>query len=403
MRAFDTARLATQSVRRYPLRSGMMLLAIAIGVAAVVALTAVAEGARRYVTSEFSALGTNMLIVLPGKTETAGAGLAGMLVGETARDLTLEDTIAIERIPLITQVAPVIVGAGTASWRSRERDVTVLGTNHAMAAVQHWEMQAGRFLPELDLSIASPVCVIGGVIAREVVNTPRPVGQFLRIGDNRCRIIGVLAEAGLTGAFNTDETVIVPIANARQIFNTNGVFRVLAESRDRDSMGRARRQIIAVVKERHQGVEDITVITQDAVLTTFDSIFNVITLALAGIAAISLLVAGVLIMNVMLVAVSQRTSEIGLLKAIGATQRQIVWMFLAEAVWLSVLGAVIGLGIGMSAAYALETAFPILDFSAPAWASAAAFGVAVGSGMIFGLLPARRAARLDPVHALMRR
>lgn len=403
MRPLDTTRLASQAISRYPMRSSMMLLAIAIGVAAVIALTAVGEAARRYVSSEFSALGTNMLIVLPGKKETAGAGLAGMLIGETARDLTLEDAMAIERIPGVTSVAPVIIGAGTASWRSRERDITVIGTTSPMASIQHWSLQAGRFLPELDMNVASPVCILGGVVAREVVGAPQPVGQWLRIGDNRCRIIGLLAEAGLTGAFNTDETVIIPVANARQIFNTNGVFRILAQTANRSSMSRARQEIIDTIRERHQGVEDITVVAQDAVLSTFDSIFRVVTLALAGIAAISLLVAGVLIMNVMLVAVSQRTSEIGLLKAIGATQRQIVWIFLTEAMWLSALGAGIGLLVGTMASLALSAAFPVLDFQAPVWASVAAFCVAMGSGLIFGLMPARRAAKLDPVHALMRR
>jgi putative ABC transport system permease protein len=400
MRVRDVGSLAGRSLWRYPLRTAMMLLAIAIGVAAVIALTAVGEGARRYVTGEFAALGTNMLIILPGKTDTAGAGLTGMLIGETARDLTLEDTMAIERSPRVTSVAPVVVGAGTASWRSRERDITIIGTTAPMRRIQHWDLAAGRFLPAMDIDIAAPVCVLGATVADELLPTTPRIGQWLRIGDNRCRVIGVLAQAGLTGGFNTDETVIMPVANAQQIFNANGVFRILAETVSRDSMQRARQDVIDLIKERHQGIEDITVITQDAVLTTFDAIFGVVTLALAGIAAISLLVAGVLIMNVMLVAVSQRTAEIGLLKALGATRSQIVWMFLAEATWLAALGAAIGLAIGTLVTYVMRAAFPILDFAAPVWASAAAISVALASGIVFGLLPARRAARLDPVEAL---
>jgi putative ABC transport system permease protein len=403
MRVIDTSRLAGQSLWRSPLRTAMMLLAIAIGVAAVVALTAVGEAARRYVTGEFAALGTNMLIVLPGKTETAGAGLTGMLIGETARDLTIEDTMAIERSPRITAVAPVVVGAGTASWRARERDITILGTTSAMQHIQHWELRAGRFLPVIDMDVTTPVCVLGAVVADELLATPEPLGEWLRIGDSRCRVIGLLSQAGLTGGFNTDETVIMPIANVQQLFNANGVFRILAETTSRESMQRARQDIIDIVRERHQGVEDITVITQDAVLTTFDAIFDVVTIALAGIAAISLLVAGVLIMNVMLVAVSQRTAEIGLLKALGATSTQIIWIFLAEAAWLSALGAMTGLAAGSIATYAMRTAFPILDFRAPAWALSAAVGIALASGIVFGLLPARRAARLDPVLALAKR
>ena len=162
----------------------------------------------------------------------------------------------------------------------------------------------------------------------------------------------------------------------------------------------ARRDIIAIVKARHQGEEDITVVTQDAVVATFNSIFNVITAALAGIAAISLVVAGVLIMNVMLVAVSQRTREIGLLLALGAKQRHILSLFLTEAVCLSVLGAFLGLVVGIAGARVLGILFPIVEFSAPLWAMVAAVTIAILCGLLFGILPARRAARLDPVQAL---
>ena len=167
-----------------------------------------------------------------------------------------------------------------------------------------------------------------------------------------------------------------------------------------DAIEGARRDVIEIVKARHQGEEDITVVTRDAVLDTFNTIFDVITYALAGIAAISLVVAGVLIMNVMLVAVSQRTEEIGLLKALGAKQRQIIGLFLAEAVFLSMLGALAGLGFGTFAARLLNAAFPIVEFSAPPWALVSAVAIAVSSGLVFGILPARRAARLDPVEAL---
>lgn len=401
MRAIDTTAFAGNALRRYPLRTGMMLLAIAIGVAAVVVLTGVGEAARRYVTAQFAALGTNMLIVLPGKTDTAGAGLAGMLVGETARDLTLEDAQAIARIPRIDRIAPIVVGAGTVSSGPRQRDITVLGANDALFDIQRWTMASGRFLPSTDLDLASPVCVVGNRIAREVLGT-RSVGSWLRIGDYRCRVLGVLAQAGLTGAFDTDETVIMPVASAQQLFDANGVFRIIAEARARADMEQARSDIIAVIKARHQGVEDVTVISQDAVLATFDSIFGVITIALGGIAAISLLVAGILIMNIMLVAVSQRTSEVGLLKAIGGTRSQITWIFLTEAACLAALGALGGLAFGYAAAFVMHAFYPILDFTAPLWASLAAVAIAMTCGIVFGLLPARRAARLDPVLALMR-
>jgi putative ABC transport system permease protein len=338
--------------------------------------------------------------MLPGRSDTAGAGLQGMLIGETGRDLTLDDTMALARSRYVDRVAPLVVGAGAVSWRSRERESTVIGANAAFKDIQKWELAAGRFLPETDLDVLSPVCVLGYVVAGELFDSATPVGEWVRIGETRCRVIGVLAQAGMTGPFDTDELIVVPVANAQQIFNTPAVFRIFIEAGEASEMERARRDVIDIVKRRHQGIEDFTVITQDAILSTFNDIFGVVTAALAGIAGISLIVAGVLIMNVMLVAVSQRTAEIGLLKAVGATERQILTLFLAEAMMLSVLGGAMGFGIGQLAALALRTAYPIIDFHAPAWAAAAGVGVAVASGLVFGILPARRAAALDPVEAL---
>ncbi len=400
MKPVDTARLAFQAIWRYPLRTSMLLLAVSIGVAAVVLLTGVGEGARRYVTGEFAALGTHLIVVLPGKAETAGAGGTGTIIGSTARDLTLEDAMAIERSARIAQVAPVVVGSGNASWRAREREITVLGTTTEMLDVQHWTMQLGRFLPKIDMDVATPVCVMGSVVRDEFFGNTNPLGQWLRIGDTRCRVIGVLTQGGITGPFNTDELIILPVASAQQLFNAPGVFRILAEAVSQEAMASARQDIIEIVKARHQGEEDITVVTQDAVLSTFESIFDMITMGLAGIAAISLVVAGVLIMNVMLVAVSQRTKEIGLLKALGAKERYIVALFLSEAVFLSFFGALLGLLLGNAGSALMSVLFPILDFTAPSWAMAAAVGIAVISGLLFSILPARRAARLDPVLAL---
>jgi putative ABC transport system permease protein len=403
VRPVDTTRLALQALQRYPLRTAMLLLAIAIGVAAVVTLTAVGEGARRYVTGQFQSLGTHLLIVLPGKAETSGSGIQGLLIGETARELTLDDTLALERSARVTQVTPLVVGAGTVSWRSRERDITLLGTSEPMAAIQHWTLESGRFLPPGDLDTASPVCVLGHTVGRELFGSAQPVGQWVRIGDARCRIVGVLAQQGLAGGFNVDETVTLPIANAQQIFNTSAVFRILVEASSRDAVQAAKRDIVEIIKARHAGEEDVTVVTQDALVSTFDTIFGMITAGLAAIATISLVVAGVLIMNVMLVAVSQRTVEIGLLKAVGARNGQIIALFLAEACCLSLLGALIGLGIGSAGNWLLRVAFPLLDFHAPPWAAWSAVAVAIASGLVFGILPARRAAGLDPVLALAKR
>jgi putative ABC transport system permease protein len=216
------------------------------------------------------------------------------------------------------------------------------------------------------------------------------------------RIIGVLKATGQgVGGMNTDEVVFVPVSVAQSLFNTSTLFRVLIEARSRDEIEAAKREVTAVLKARHSE-EDITVITQDAVLATFDKLLRALTAAVAGIAAISLAVAGILVMNVMLVAVTQRTAEIGLLKALGARAATIRNAFMAEAAMLSLVGAVTGYGLGLFGAFVLRQMYPVFPAYPPDWAVVAALGTALGTGMLFGIMPARRAARLDPVQALMK-
>ena len=403
MKIIDTIRLSAQAISRYPLRTFMLVLAIAIGVAAVVLLTAVGEGARQYVNGQFTSLGTHLLIILPGKTETSGAGVTGVLMGETPRDLTLQDAIALHRSVHVEKVTPIILGSGTASWRQRQREITVIGTTAEMLDIQSWRIGLGQFLPAVDMDVATPVCVIGSVVKDEFFGNTNPIGQWLRIGDTRCRISGTLAQAGRTSFLDSDELVILPVANAQQLFDAPGLFRILVQTTGPQVINQAKQDIIEITKSRHQGEEDITVVTQDAVLETFDSIFQMITLGLAGIASISLVVAGVLIMNVMLVAVSQRTQEIGVLKALGAQKHQILTLFLTEAMCLTGLGGLLGLVLGNGGVKLLSILTPELNFTAPIWAMAGSIGMATTSGLAFSIIPAWHAARLDPVSALAAR
>lgn len=402
MRFADRHRVALGALLRYPLRSGMMLLATAIGVAAVLVLTSLGEAARLYVTSEFRSLGTHLLVVLPGRSETTGGGPA-MLAGATPRDLTLGDARALLRSSAIRRVAPVVVGQGTASSGSLERDVTVMGTTADFGAIRGWTMASGEFLPNVDMDHETPVCVVGHTIGRELFRGEPPVGQWLRVGDRRCRVSGVMAPQGMSVMVDADTLVLMPVVMAQALFNSPGLFRVIVEARSRDAMPAAKRFILATIRERHRGDEDVTVVTQDAVLQTFDGILGTLTMALAGIAAVSLLVAGVLIMNVMLVAVSQRTQEIGLLKALGARRGQILGLFLAEALYLALFGAAAGVALGYAVATLLGQFFPDFQFVPPLPAVAGAVLIALLCGMVFGILPARRAAALDPVSALGRR
>ena len=398
----DTLSFASTSLRGARMRTLLMMIAMSIGVAAVVVLTALGEGARRYVVGQFSSLGSNLVIVFPGRSETAGVN-PGMLLGQTPRDLVLEDAQALLRSPSIRRIAPLNVGAAQASHGSLNRDVVVMGTTADMLEIRHMHLSQGRFLPRTDPRVASPVCVLGATVKKELFGSGPAIGAWLRLGDRRYRVIGVLAGQGESMGMNTDDLVIIPVASAQMLLNTQALFRILVEAKNRDMIEPAKRAAEQIIKEQHGGELDVTVITQDAVLATFDRILRALTLAVAGIAAISLSVAGVLIMNVMLIAVAQRTREIGLLKALGAPPTQIRWLFFAEAALLSVIGSIAGLILGEIGSFVIGRIYPTLPVGAPWWAVLAAFGTALLTGILFSVWPARRAAKLDPVAALARR
>ncbi|RMG44615.1 MAG: ABC transporter permease [Acidobacteria bacterium] len=401
MTAADLARFTLGSLGGARLRSGLTLLAMAIGVASVVVLTGLGEAARRYVTGQFAALGTHLLIVLPGRSETTGG--PPPILGEVPRDLTIDDALALLRSRAVRRVAPIAVGAAPVSHGPYEREVTIIGSTADFAPIRRLRMASGRFLPPRDPHRPSAVAVIGGTVRRELFRGENPLGRWIRIGDRRYRVIGVLASSGRALGLDLDEMVVIPVASALSLFDTSSLFRILVEARGRDAIPAARRAVVEIIRERHDGEDDVTVITQDAVLATFDRILRTMTLAVAGIAAVSLAVAGVLVMNVMLVSVTQRTEEVGLLKALGSPPGQILRLFLAEAAALSLLGAAAGTALGYAGAALVHRLYPILDTVPPVWAPAAAAGIALAAGLLFGVAPARRAAALDPVAALGRR
>lgn len=402
MRAADLLDFAWQVIRGNRRRTALILLAMGIGVAAVLIVTSLGEGARRYVLNQFSGLGANLVIVLPGRAETAG-GIPGFLVGKTPRLLTLDDALALTRSRAVRRVAPLIVGAGDVHWNARTRETPVLGTTAEFISVREMEMGQGSFLPEGDPHHSQPVCVIGAKVKRELFGGQAALGEWLRIGDRRFRVIGVLASQGQSLGFNTDEIVVVPVAAAEALFNSESLFRILVEAKSRAQVPYAREDLLEILRARHEGERDVTVITQDAVLATFDRILGALTLAVGGIAAISLSVAGILIMNVMLISVAQRKGEIGLLKALGATGPQIRLIFFTEAVMLALGGAIGGLIVGKLGQLAAIQAYPAIPFAAPWWALIAAPVTAVVTSVLFSVAPARKAAKLDPVLALSSR
>ena len=402
MRYADLLDFAWSVLRGSRSRTALILLAMGIGVAAVVIVSSLGEGARRYVLDQFGSLGTNLLIVLPGRSETSG-GAPGFIVGKTPRAITIDDALALGRSRAVRKIAPLIVGTGDVRWNAKIREVPVLGSTAEMLEVRHMELSQGIFLPPGDPHHSQPVCVIGAKVRRELFGAQPALGEWLRIGDRRFRVVGILASQGQSLGFDTDEVVIVPVASAQALFNTEALFRVLVEAKSREQVQHAKDDVLEILKARHEGERDVTVITQDAVLATFDRILRALTLAVGGIAAISLGVAGILIMNVMLISVTQRRAEIGLLKAVGATSAQVKAIFFTEAAILALGGGAVGLAVGKAGQLFIGQLYPTIPFSPPWWAVVAAPLTAVVTAVLFSVAPARRAAALDPVMALSRR
>ena len=402
MNPADLVRFSAEALFGHRLRTGLSLLGVAIGVSSVILLTSLGEGARVYVTGEFSALGTNLLIITPGKNETTG----GSAIGGTGvtRDLTLEDVLALRRrVPRLRLVAPIVVGQVSARYGERERVAIVVGTTADYAPLRGVHMRSGRYLPAGETALGQRVCVLGPKLEQALFAGENAVGKLLRLGDERFRVIGVWAPRGVSLGRDFDEYAHVPVAAGMRMFDRAGLSEIDADVTSHDQIEPVRTAVLAVLKERHEGVEDVTVVTQGSMLGSFTRILAILTAALAGIAAVSLSVAGIGIMNVMLVSVSERTGEVGLLKALGVTRVQVVAAFLVEAAILSTAGGIVGVGFGYAGARAVKTLYPAFPMFPPDWAVALALLVSVSVGLVFGVLPAWRASRLDPVAALSRR
>ncbi len=399
MRTRDGVLFAWQALSGHRLRTLLSVAGLAVGIAAVVSLTALGEGARRYVTREFTTLGSQLVIVLPGKVETSG----GMPFGGVTHDLTLEDVRALEtRIASVRKAAPVSMGSETIHFARHSRSAAVVGTTSDFLEVRRLRVVSGRFLSPGELDRGRAEVVLGARVARELFADGRALGQVVRIGAWRFRVVGVLEARGRGVGFDLDDLVIVPVQTAMSMFNRHSLFRVLIEVSSHESIPGAREDVLRLMTERHRA-EDVTVITQDAVLSSFGAILTALTLTVAGIASISLTVAGVGIMNVMLVSVTERRTEIGLLKALGASRREVLLVFLIEALLLACAGGLLGLAAGSAATAFLVSLYPTFPAAPPLWALLACVLLSFGVGAVFGLWPARQAMRLDPVAALSRR
>ena len=396
MRLSDTIILSLQAVRSHRLRSVLTALGIAVGIAAVVLLTSLGEGIHRYVLAEFTQFGTNLIGITPGKTTTTG--FSGAVISNV-RPLSISDAMALQKLPRVVATVPVVQGNAAVEYGQRSRRSYVFGVGAAAPEVWQVRVAQGRFLPQDDPRAARPLAALGSKVRKELFGSENPLGRRIRIGNEQFRIIGVMEAKGQLLGFDLDDAVYIPASRALSLFNRQSLMEIdllyATGSNSAEVAQRAKKLLIA----RH-GDEDFTIVTQDQMLDVLGSVLNILTLAVGALGGISLLVGGVGILTIMTIAVNERTSEIGLLRAVGADRRNILVLFVAEAVILAGLGGLAGLLIGTGGAWLLGKLVPALPTHTPWSYVLFAELLAASIGLLAGVLPARHAARLDPIEAL---
>lgn len=392
----DLAALALGALRGHRLRTALSMLGIAIGVCAVILLTSIGEGTRLYVLEQFTQFGTNIIAINPGKQETIG--IPGVLGGSTKK-LTIEDAEAIARLPGVDRVAMFALGSAQVEARGRGRSVYVYGTTAALPDVLKFGVRQGSFLPEGDPRRGAAVAVLGPTLKRELFGSDNALGEIVRIGSQRFRVIGVMEPKGQILGMDIDDVAYVPVARGLKLFNLDELFEIDAIFSNAGMESSIEQAVRELLIDRH-GREDFTVTTQAQMLEVFDNVMNVVTLGVGAIGGVSLLVGTIGILTIMWIAVGERTAEIGLLKALGATRGQVQLLFLAESAALSLVGGAAGVAVGMGLARLATVAVPGLPVHTPAVFVVAALAASLLTGIASGVLPARRAAGLDPVEAL---
>ena len=394
---FDLMRLSSGAMRGHPLRSVLSMLGIAIGVAAVIMLTSLGEGARRYMVSEFSQFGTNIITVNPGKTETTG--MPGVF-GGTTQKLTIEDSVALTRLPILETVVPVAFGQARVEGNGRGRSVVVFGSTADLPAVLKFSVGQGQFLPRSDPRRGSSVAVLGPKLKREIFGEENALGRFVRVAGARLRVIGVMQPKGQILGMDMDDAAYIPVATAMQLFNLDEVQEIDIIISHESLTDAAILAIRTLLIDRHRGDEDFTVISQSEMLEVFGRVMDVLTLGVAVIAGISLLVGSIGIFTMMWISVGERISEIGLMRALGATGGQIQTIFLTEAILLTMIGGFAGLLFGLFSTIVMRLVLPAFPAGAPIEYVISALAISALAGVLSGVGPARRAAELAPVDAL---
>lgn len=393
----DILRFTSASLAAHRLRTWLTVTGIAVGIAAVIMLTSIGEGLHRFVIAEFTQFGTNIIGVSPGKAQTRGGPPIGIF--GSVRPLTLEDARILQKIPYVEYSDPSLSGNAEIKVNGKSRRSLVLGVGPNFPEALHMYVASGHFLPHEPLQTARAFAVLGSKTKEELYGSTNPLGTRIRVGGNRYTVIGVMESKGQILGFDMDDTVFIPAARALELFNRDSLMEIHVVYDPDVPVDKVVDEISKILEARH-GREDFTVTPQEKMLDVLGSVLDVLTFAVAAIGGISLVVGGVGILTIMTISVAERTAEIGLLRALGARRAQILALFLLEAVVLSALGGLFGLATGYFALQLLHAAFPALPVHTPWSYALLAECVAASIGLLAGVVPARGAARLDPVESL---
>jgi putative ABC transport system permease protein len=396
MRFRDSLHLSFQTLANQRMRSLLTGLGIAVGIAAVILLTSLGEGIHRFVLSEFTQFGTNLIAVTPGKTNTMG--FSGAVISNV-RPLSIADAQALAKLSRVHETLPFVQGNAAVEFNGRSRRAFIFGVGPQVPVVWRMKVAQGRFLPYDDPRAARAFIVLGNKVKTELFGTSNPLGQSVRVGGERYRVVGVMEAKGQMLGFDLDDAVYLPVMRAMALFNRESLMEIdllyAAGASSKEVADRIKTLLIA----RH-GSEDFTVTTQDQMLEVLGSILGILTMAVGALGGISLLVGGVGILTIMTIAVHERTAEIGLLRALGAGRGQIMLLFISEAVVLAALGGIAGLIVGAGGAWLLGQLVPALPTHTPWEYVLLAELLSAAIGLAAGVLPAHRAAGLDPIEAL---
>ncbi len=395
----DSIKYIIDNIKNHKLRVTLTIIGVSIGIFLVIILTSLVEGARLYVLQEFLELGSNLIIVMPGKVETSGA----MPWGGITKDLTIEDYINLRNHYLEFKIgAPIVVSTEKVKYKNKSRSVAILGTTREYSEVRLLETTYGDFLPSKNPYDLSYSIVLGSKLSKEIFGAENPVGKIVKVGNTRFKVWGVLKPKGKMLGFDLDDLAFIPVKTSMKIFNKNSLFRIVLKAPPNSNIEEEKKKVLNFLKKLHR-VEDVTVITQESMLSSFSLIMKMLSYVLSAIAAISLIVAGLGIMNIMLISVSERTQEIGILRACGALKNQVLSIFIREAILLSSFGGFIGIVLSFISIILFKNIYPNFPIKTPVWALVSAILLAFFVGTFSGFFPALKASKIDPIQALRKK